>query len=59
MIKRILETEYNEAYDRIYNLINRSENAIDPDSPEGEEIELLSMLVEKLEDVNGMRLFPG
>lgn len=43
------EQEYNEACERIYSLINSSENAIEPDSPEGEEIELLSLLVEKYE----------
>ena len=43
------EQEYNEACERIYLLINSSENAIEPDSPEGEEIELLSLLVEKYE----------
>ena len=51
MKTKILKTEqeYNEACERIYNLINSSENAIEPDSPEGEEIELLSLLVEKYE----------
>ncbi|MFC0876332.1 type II toxin-antitoxin system HigA family antitoxin [Saccharicrinis sp. FJH2] len=51
MKTKILKTEqeYNEACARIYELINSSENAIDPDSPEGEEMELLSLLVEKYE----------
>lgn len=43
------EQEYNQACERIYKLINSSTNAIDPESPEGEEIELLSLLVEKYE----------
>lgn len=43
------EQEYNEACARIYNLINSSEDPIKPDSPEGEEFELLSLLVEKYE----------
>ena len=43
------EQEYNEACSRIYSLVNSSENAIEPDSPEGEELELLSLLVEKYE----------
>ena len=43
------EQEYNEACERIYKLINSSANAIEPESPEGEEIELLSLLVEKYE----------
>lgn len=43
------EQEYNQACKRIYKLINSSTNAIDPESPEGEEIELLSLLVEKYE----------
>lgn len=51
MKTKILKTEqdYNEACERIYNLINSSENAIEPDSSEGEEVELLSLLVEKYE----------
>jgi HTH-type transcriptional regulator/antitoxin HigA len=51
MKTKILKTEkeYNEACERIYSLINSSENAIEPDSPEGEEMELLSLLVEKYE----------
>ena len=49
MKTRILKTEqqYNEACERIYNLINSTENQIEPNSAEGEEIELLSLLVEK------------
>ena len=51
MKTKILKTEqeYNEACKRIYSLIHSSENAIEPDSPEGEEMELLSLLVEKYE----------
>jgi HTH-type transcriptional regulator/antitoxin HigA len=51
MRTKILKTEqeYNEACERIYSLMNSSERAIEPDSPEGEEIELLSLLVEKYE----------
>lgn len=51
MKTKILKTkqEYNEACKRIYSLINSSENTIELDSPEGEEIELLSLLVEKYE----------
>jgi HTH-type transcriptional regulator/antitoxin HigA len=51
MKTKILKTEqeYNEACERIYNLINSSGNAIEPNSPEGEEMELLSLLVEKYE----------
>ena len=43
------EQEYNEACERIYALINSTEKAIEPDSPKGEELELLSLLVEKYE----------
>ena len=43
------EQEYEDACDRIYTLIHSTEKAIEPDSPEGEEIELLSLLVEKYE----------
>lgn len=43
------EQEYNIACKRIYALMHSSENDIMPDSPEGEELELLSLLVEKYE----------
>ena len=46
------EKEYNEACERIYKLINSSEKAIESDSSDGEEIELLSLLVEKYEQEN-------
>jgi HTH-type transcriptional regulator/antitoxin HigA len=51
MKTKILRTlqEYNWACDRIYNLMRSSEKAIEPDSPIGEELELLSLLVEKYE----------
>ncbi len=49
MKTKILKTEeeYNEACERIYTLINSTDKAIEPDSLEGEEMELLSLLVEK------------
>ena len=43
------EIEYNEACACIYAMMNRSEKPIEPNSAEGEELELLSMLVEKYE----------
>lgn len=43
------EIEYNEACARIYDMMNRSEKPIEPNSSDGEELELLSMLVEKYE----------
>ncbi len=51
MKTKILKTkqEYNEACERIYSLINSSENDIEPDSPEGEEIDLISLVIEKYE----------
>ena len=51
MKTKIIKTaqNYNEACERIYMMINSSENAIEPDSQEGEELELLSLLVEKYE----------
>jgi len=54
MKTKILKTEqeYNEACERIYSLINSSVHSIEPDSMEGEEIELLSLLVEKYEQEN-------
>jgi HTH-type transcriptional regulator/antitoxin HigA len=54
MRTKILKTEqeYDQACERIYELMHKSENALDPDSPEGEEAELLSLLVEKYEQKN-------
>ena len=51
MKTKILKTEqeYNQASERIYSLINSMDTAIEPDSPKGKEIELLSLLVEKYE----------
>ncbi len=51
MKTKILKTkqEYDEACRRIYTLINGSNNAMEPNTPEGEELELLSLLVEKYE----------
>lgn len=51
MKTKILKTEkeYNEVCERIYKLINSNENAHEPNSKVGEEIELLSLLVEKYE----------
>ena len=51
MKTKILKTEqeYNKACERIYSLMKNSVTAIEPDSPEGEEIDLLSLLVEKYE----------
>lgn len=52
MKTKIIKTdqEYNEACARIYSLIHSSENPIEPESAEGEELELISMLVEKYEN---------
>lgn len=54
MKTKILKTEqeYNNACERVYTLMNSSENAIEPNSPEGEEMELLSLLIEKYEQEN-------
>lgn len=51
MKTKILKTEdeYNKACQRVYDLIHCTEEAIEPGSPEGEEIELLSLLIEKYE----------
>lgn len=46
------EQEYNEACERVFALMHSSEDSIEPDSPEGEEIELLSLLIEKYEQEN-------
>ncbi|MGC9344926.1 MAG: helix-turn-helix domain-containing protein [Bacteroidales bacterium] len=52
MKTKILKTEqeYNSACERIYELMHSTEKAIEPDSPMGEELELLSLLVEKYEE---------
>ncbi len=39
----------NDACERVYQLMGSTEKAIEPDSPEGEEMELLSLLIEKYE----------
>jgi HTH-type transcriptional regulator / antitoxin HigA len=51
MKARVIKTEkeYNKACEKIYSIINSSEKAIEPNSPNGEELELLSLLVEKYE----------
>jgi HTH-type transcriptional regulator/antitoxin HigA len=51
MKTKILKTEqeYNAACDRIYELMHSTEEAIESDSKKGEEMELLSLLVEKYE----------
>lgn len=51
MKTKILKTEqeYDKACERIYNLIHSTGKPIESDSPEGEELELLSLLVEKYE----------
>lgn len=51
MKTKILKTEqqYNEACERVYQLIGSTKKAIEPDSPKGEETELLSLLIEKYE----------
>ena len=51
MKTKILKTEreYKDACKRIYNLINSTNKPIEPDSSQGEEMELLSLLVEKYE----------
>lgn len=43
------EQEYNVACERIYQMINSSDKLIEPNSQKGEEMELLSLLVEKYE----------
>jgi HTH-type transcriptional regulator/antitoxin HigA len=51
MIAKILrnELEYETACNRVYNLINNSDELIDPKSIEGEEMSLLALLIEKYE----------
>ena len=51
MRTKILKTKkaYNEACKRVYSLINSTGEQIETDSAEGEELELLSLLIEKYE----------
>ena len=51
MKTKVLKTEqdYNDACERIYSLIHSSDSLIEPQSSKGEELELLSFLVEKYE----------
>jgi HTH-type transcriptional regulator/antitoxin HigA len=44
------EKEYKAATERIYALINSETDQIDPDTSNGDELELLSILVERYED---------
>jgi len=44
------EKEYKAAVRRIYELIHSETDLMEPDSSEGEELELLSILVERYED---------
>jgi HTH-type transcriptional regulator/antitoxin HigA len=53
------EQEYNEVCKRIYSLINSTNNPILPDSPEGDEMELLSLLVENYEQEKSHLEAPG
>lgn len=48
---KILKTEqdYKDACERIYKLIHSDENLAELNSPKGEEMELLSLLIEKYE----------
>ncbi len=46
------EQEYDIACARVYSLINSTKELIDPNSLKGEEIELLSLLIEKYEREN-------
>jgi len=54
MTTKILKSEqdYNEACERVYTLINSKDKPIEPNATEGEEIELLSLLIEKYEREN-------
>lgn len=46
------EKEYDKACERIYQLIHSNDDAIEPDTKEGEELELLSLLIENYEKEN-------
>jgi HTH-type transcriptional regulator/antitoxin HigA len=61
MKTKILKTEqeYNDACARIYKIIHSTDAAVESDSPAGEEIELLSLLVENYERENYTVEAPG
>lgn len=44
------EQEYEKACERFYSLMHQSESMVEPGSREGEEMELLSLLIEVYED---------
>ena len=48
---RLIRTkaDYEAACKRIYDLMHESDEPVEPDTPEGNEIELLSLIVEKYE----------
>ncbi len=54
MKSKVIKTgkEYDEACERIYELMHSSNSPVEPDSKEGEELELLSLLVEQYERDN-------
>jgi HTH-type transcriptional regulator / antitoxin HigA len=54
MKNRIIKTkeEYEIACERVYEIIHSSENPIEPNSIKGEELELLSLLIENYEKEN-------
>ena len=43
------EFRYDEACERVYELINASDEPVDPESTVGEEVELLSLFIENYE----------
>jgi len=43
------ESDYEEACNRIYELIHSSDDPVEPNTSEGDELELLSLIVEKYE----------
>jgi HTH-type transcriptional regulator/antitoxin HigA len=51
---RVIKTaeQYEVACSRIYELMHQTEEPVEPDSPAGEEIELLAILIEKYERVH-------
>ena len=51
--------EYELACHRVYDIIHSQENEIEPETPQGEEIELLSLLIEKYEQEHFQILPPS
>lgn len=51
-----IESEYQQACERVYDLIHSTDEMLEPDSPSGAEVELLSLLIEDYEKRQNYKL---